>query len=934
MENKKLINEIIKINNLMGFNNNDHLTPDKLIISEVITLFKTLLQDSPQAFKVFDDAMSAIKTTGREITEKDINDLVDIGLSKSLSNAEKVELKLALKTHIKTLNNESDFLTYLSKVPTPNKILKKIKNLTIADSDAFLKTALKSVVNSSENLTTKFQTFILSIPSHLNDIRINGWIINSVADYESYIRSFLRNQLSGFEEPARTLMLDKAMLMIKNNDQYKSAIKKLEDSGNISTTVTNYSPQSNIDLLDILSPKSSSTTVVSRKRTSPVLDSNGNPSVIEETLPAEIVTRYENIKGKSADDDVLTGVEQKFVDAVDGWKEFKATIDDVNKANDNIGSNITPPIDISSIADDLFDSTNVLKSNWEDIFFGNFINKKVFGSQGTLREATTNWIRSFFRTTEDFAEDITQTLKRINQLTDEIGDKTAADSIRRGDKLVLVKDAFKELDVLTRRLKNSMLGAQTPENMFETIWIGIEKDIRKSLDEANMTYSRQQEILAKIKGNGDDLTSIENWIKKVNKESSNNPLTNLKERYDTAIKNSQEAVNKIPELTIGLVRVFKLVRIYAYNFIKEFLNNITNYLLFGVSILKEKFLKIAFKNGSISRSGKVANFNLLQKKWRYLLYAYIYVEISKSFISPFLDFFGNGAKAVIEMGAQAIQKGYYNFNDKELKPEDIWKLFNWDDLEGRRLEQQLVLDIAKALSPVYLENGSLKRNFDINPLSNPIAITDWSFLKTIGFENSPVPEFIIKALSGLLGGANKQSTKTDGKVIKIDNVKEDLTEYIEKEMSEDPDYVNKIQKDYTIATETVADDRFGLNSTEVGILKKHMYPKSSVLSNQIWVCGDLPTKEEKLDEEGNPSYTIYKCMSNRKWRMVFYNRDYINIPEEQKKDLIRKPYYGDCFYIDETNPESLKDKIDPGVMDKNGNFENLKQIKGLIKDLI
>ena len=40
MENKKLINEIIKINNLMGFNNNDHLTPDKFIISELVTFFK------------------------------------------------------------------------------------------------------------------------------------------------------------------------------------------------------------------------------------------------------------------------------------------------------------------------------------------------------------------------------------------------------------------------------------------------------------------------------------------------------------------------------------------------------------------------------------------------------------------------------------------------------------------------------------------------------------------------------------------------------------------------------------------------------------------------------------------------------------------------------------------------------------------------------
>ena len=933
MENKKLINEIIKINNLMGFNNNDHLTPDKLIISELVTLFKTLLQDSPQAFKVFDDAMSAIKKTGRKITEEDIDDLVEIGLSKSLTKAEISELKSALKTHISTLNKESDFLTYLSKVPTPKTILNKIKNLTIADSDKFLETALKRVVNRSKNLNTKFQTFILSIPSHLNDIRINGWIINSVEDYESYLRSYIRNQLSGFEEPARTLMVDNAMLMIKENDQYIAAIKKLDDSGNISTTVTNYSPQSNIDLVHILSPKPQSTTVIGRKRTSPVLDSNGNPTIIEETLPPEIVTRYENIKIKSADGDGLTGAEQTFIDTVDGWKEFKNTIDDVNTANDGIGSNITPPIDISSIADDLFDDNNVLKGDWEDIFFGNLMNKKFRWSQGaTGRQAIFNWIRTFFRTTEDFAEDMAQTLKRIKQLTDEIGNKTTEDSIIRGDKFILVKDAFKELDMLSRRLTNSMLGAQTPEKMIETLWDGIETSIRKSLDEADVSYSKQNVIIDRIKGNEGDLASIEGWIKK--SKNSDNAFTDISEKISTASKNSKEALGKIKDLDINLFAVFKVIRVYAYNFIKAFLKNITNYLLIGVSALKSTFLKIAFKKGMISRSGKVANFNFLQKKWRYLLYAYLYVQVSKNFLSPFMDYFGNNAKSFAEMVAQYTQKGYREFIGKELPQEEIIKFFNWDDLEGRKLSEQLALDVAKAFSPVYFENGSLKRNFDINPLSNPIAITDWSFLKTIGFENSPVPEFLIRVILGVVFGVDNQPNIKGGDVIKIDNVKEDLTDYIEKELSEDPDYVNKIQKDYTIATTTIEADKFDLNPTEVGILQKHMYPKSAVLINQIWVCGDLPIKDKKLDEDGNPSYTIYKCMSKRKWRMVFYNRDYINIPEEQKKDLIRKPYYGDCFYVDGTNPESSKDKIDPGVMDKNGNFENLKPIKGLIKDLI
>ena len=916
MENKKLINEIIKINNLMGFNNNDHLTPDKLIISEVVTLFKTLLQDSPQAFKVFDDAMSAIKKTGRKITEDDIDDLVDIGLSKSLSKAERSELKSALKTHISTLNKESDFLTYLSNVPTPKTILNNLKNLTIADSDEFLKTALKRVVNRSKNLNTEFQTFILSIPNHLNDIRINGWMINSVEDYESYLRSYIRNQLSGIEEPSRTLMIDNAMSMIKSNDQYIAAIKKLDGSGNISTTVTNYSPQSNINLSDILTPKPQSTTVIGRKRTSPVLDSKGNPTIIEETLPPEIVTKYENIKIKSADGDGLTGAEQTFIDTVDGWKEFKNTIDDVNTANDGIGSVITPPIDISSIAKDMFDANNVLKGDWEDIFFGNFINKKFAWCQGELREYIVNFIRSnFIRTTEQFKLDIENTLTRIQAITDEIGVKTDADSIIRGDKLVTVKKALEELDVLSRRLKNSMLGAQKPTEMFESIWNETKVSIRKSLEEANMPYSRQEEILARIKGSGDDLTSIENWIKKTKGDFDVSEWQKLKNtRIDIL-----DAWKQIPDGTKLLRKVFTKISIVIRNVTKLYLRNVINYMVIGVGTLKKNFLRIAFKDGMISRSGVCKNYVYLNNRWAKLLHAYLVVQLWVRVMTPVFNLFGNW----IGTGVEALLQGAQGLYDPKMPKFDIY-----DTKDGVSSEEQFVIDFMNIFNPyIYDKYGKLPPKLNmpkINPLLNPIPGTmDWEFLNTIGFEPAPAPKFTYEAIGIMFAAWRNQG--------RVDDKKEDIVKIAEEEIAKleenrTPEQIAKTQEFFNKAYRAIGEskDWYGLNESESETLKKHMYPETDLIDSEIWVCGDIPTKTDR---------NIYTCSGNRKWRMVFYEDGRVSLPDGDSNVNYKDKRYGKCYYVsnkaEENNP-----KPNSGTSDKNGNFENLKPIKGLIKDLI
>jgi hypothetical protein len=726
--------------------------------------------------------------------------------------------------------------------------------------------------------------------------------------------SHLRKELSGFKEPKRTLLVDEAMLKIKNYDPYKSAISKLEGSGNIGTTVTNYSPQSNIDLLDILSPKSSSTTVVSRKRTSPVLDPNGNPTIIEETLPPVIFTRYENIKGKSADGDVLTGAEQKFVDAVDGWKEFKATIDDVNKANDGIGSNITPPIDISSIADDLFDSANVLKSDWEDIFFGKIINYKFGWCQGTLREYVITFIRENFKTTEMFKLDIDNTLKRIQQLTDEIGTKTDQDAIFRGDKMVPVKKAFEELDVLVRRLKNSMLGAQSPGKMFESIWNEIKVTIRKSLDEANMPYSRQEEILNRIKGSGDDLTSIENWIKKSKGDFHVSEWQKLKD----VPKNILEAWKKVPNTDGLLTTIVKKIGAVVIPLIKIYLKNIINFMTIGVGTLKYNFLRIAFKDGLISRSGVCKNYIYLNNKWTKLLHAYLVIQLWKRVLTPVYNTMGNWAGTGLEIVVQGLQGVLFP---------NTTKIDIFDTKDGVSNTQQFVNDVLNNWNPyIYDKYGKLPPKLNmpkINPLQNPIpGAMNWEFLNTIGFEPAPAPEWTYNTLKSLFIAWNNKGAEDDEKV-PIPVVGKEILEEMEEKRT--PEEIAKTQEFFNKVNDVLGENLsfYGLNEGEVETLKKHMYPETDLIDSEIWVCGNIPTKTDR---------NIYMCSGNRKWRMVFYEDGRVTLPDGSTNVNYKDKRYGKCYYVSNKSEEN-NPKPNSGDSDKNGNFENLKPIKDLIKNL-
>ena len=76
-------------------------------------------------------------------------------------------------------------------------------------------------------------------------------------------------------------------------------------------------------------------------------------------------------------------------------------------------------------------------------------------------------------------------------------------------------------------------------------------------------------------------------------------------------------------------------------------------------------------------------------------------------------------------------------------------------------------------------------------------------------------------------------------------------------------------------------------------------------------------------------YTFNKIEKPPPRKLTFEERN----PSYDSNVNYKDKRYGKCYYVsnkaEENNP-----KPNSGTSDKNGNFENLKPIKGLIKDLI
>ena len=489
MKDKKLINEISRIGQIMGVNQELPILSEQWIRGLTKAFFSNI-----------DNFISTIKSTGKNLTASDIDRLVD---KLNISSAEKTQLKTALNSKILEINSTKDsFFDLLRRTDEPPQIFKKLANETLT-TDKLSKIKDKMISDSGKKgkLSKMIDVFCDGIITKLNNIVESGYMITSKSDLDRLIKSHITERIT---EEFKTnpklkgsdpkLYIDRIHELVMGDEKLLKKIIEMDNLGrigdkplDINTKLTDYS--------DIYVIKDGIAFKIEKQITT---YSDGTRTVdgVLESLPDNQIAKYNELKDKP----FKSPSEEEFIEVFEKWtkrsnessgvgfqqnivERYFATADEVSSAFDNIEDGLT----IHSINDTPLLVDGQLVGNWSSIFYNDIF-------KGNLFQTFVNVIKGFGRSSSKFVKEYAETQKQIIEAYELLGN-----TLSNPNNLESFSNQISVIEKLSRKLKIQMELAQNirkgdPNDYIHNIFRKFEDELR-----ARLPQSEADELIKKLK---------------------------------------------------------------------------------------------------------------------------------------------------------------------------------------------------------------------------------------------------------------------------------------------------------------------------------------------------------------------------------------------------------------------------------------------------
>ena len=487
MKDKKLINEISRIGQIMGVNQELPILSEQWVRGLTKAFFSNI-----------DNFISTIKATGKNLTASDIDRLVE---ELNISSAEKTQLKAALNSKILEINSMTDsFFDLLKRADEPSPIFKKITNETFT-TDKLSKIKDKMISDSGKKgkLSKIIDVFCDGIITKLDNIVESGYMITSKSDLDRLIKSHITKRIT---EEFKTnpklkgsdpkLYIDNIHKLVMGDEKLLKKIIEMDNLGrigdkplDINTKLTDYS--------DIYVKKDGIAFKIEKQITT---YSDGTRTVdgVLESLPDNQIAKYNELKDKP----FKSLSEEEFISVFEKWtkrsnessgvgfqqnviERYFATSDEVSTAFDNIEDSLTTHTITPLLVD------GQLVGNWSSIFYN-----EIF--RGNLAQYFVNLIKGLPSKSSKFVEEYTKTQNQIIEAYELLGN-----NLSNPNNLESFSNQISVIETLSRKLKSQMELAQNirkgdPNDYFHNIFRKFEDELR-----ARLPQSEAEELIKKLK---------------------------------------------------------------------------------------------------------------------------------------------------------------------------------------------------------------------------------------------------------------------------------------------------------------------------------------------------------------------------------------------------------------------------------------------------
>jgi len=635
MKDKKLINEISRIGQIMGVNR------ELPILSEhwVRGLTKAF-------FSNIDNFISTIKSTGKNLTASDIDRLVE---ELNISSAEKTQLKAALNSKILEINSmEDSFFDLLKRADEPAPIFKKLANETLT-TDKLSKIKDKMISDSGKKgkLSKIVDVFCDGIITKLDNIVESGYMITSKSDLDRLIKSHITERITKEFNINPKLKgsdpkpyIDNIHELVMGNEKLQQKIIKIDNLGRIGNKPLDINTKL-IDYSDIYVKKDGIVFKIEKQITT---YSDGTRTVdgVLESLPDNQIAKYNELKDKP----FKSLSEEEFIEVFEKWtkrsnessgvgfqqnviERYFATSDEVSTAFDNIEDSFTTHTITPLLVD------GQLVGNWSSIFYN-----EIF--RGNLAQYFVSLIKGLPSKSSKFVEEYTKTQNQIIEAYELLGN-----NLSNPNNLESFSKQISVIETLSRKLKSQMELAQNlrkgdPNDYFHNIFRKFEDELR-----ARLPQSEAEELIKKLKnpegGSGNLIwkeQSISNMIERshhLNKSIpkqlwsdfleflKSNDIVKFKTLKDDLVK-AQGVSSKVGTAIVGTIKAFLTSK------------NVWTYI----------FTNCARSIGSLVKNmkgrGNLTGFTAVKN----LAEAYLKVQIITYFLTPLYSMFYLLGKNVYE----------------------------------------------------------------------------------------------------------------------------------------------------------------------------------------------------------------------------------------------------------------------------------------------
>ena len=942
MKNTKLINDITRLQDLMGLSSHTTLFESSSPPSWIVRLLST----SPKLFAKFDKIIAKIKRSGT-ITTKELDNVIDEFVSERLiTSFEANKLKTAFAKDaelVRLLNSSDDYLEALShKTTNTDEVLKLLgKTSTLSDDvvEGISRRAVNKLLkNPSSNLSKDVSQAITWVNNQIKVASDNlsaGNVINSEEDLFNYLTSKIANEYDK-AVTAKKLTMDEAeaifndiCVKLKNDTEYMNLIDTLKSEGKLLdntpiTTKPRVDPSMrNPSVIVLPKPDNSSFFNVSRTINGTV-----------ETLDSGYSGAYTNLK--KLPDNSLTAADREFINSVENWKNSGGSYDDVVGSYERLSLSIDNAID-EAPTPTTFITTDAARITWlEKVFFrpgaqlDGFL-KSIFDTISGVVNIKNTWSDSTF-----FVKEAQETLERLTSLQSDLN------KLKPGDPNFI--PITNDILTLSTKLRYQMRMSATAKEGLISVWEKVKVEIREYGKARNMDGYEVDELIRKIENGKNPEGSLKEFIDlggSINTSNFSGQLALIKKEFEKLTealsenyKRYQEGAQKIRIWLGGNNFGSMILSNILQSFItagKFYLQNALSFLTLGIPNMAKMVTKIIRGNGRMTGVSGILK----------VMKAYILTTIYIHAIEPFLSFCTDLLLTIPEMwGVEVFTP--------EVKG-GIWANFWYDFKKIFRVAEKTYW--YPFLNPIGGENL---------PLGGLDLYNDET---GVGFKPAPFVDIVAAWIGRVANfeGTDDQRQKNKEKLQKeLDiRIKELIEGLPEKRYNEITESHEELKVTFS-KTQLNRTSFYGLTSEELDVLYSHIYSEVFTDINIDQETQDnLKTKDDnqfgeyfaKLD----PKYLVasricenkpiivgnrLKC-KGKSWRMVQNNDDYISIPNpgtgEFYDEIYDAPvtdyiynipnYYSKIYYLPNNNQDT-KTKVDPGI-----GYQNLKPIKDLIPSL-